>query len=233
LKTDLLAAAIVMIGALSTACASTLPGPRLGSATTFDGLVEVVNARSSAAWMRPNFDLSGYKQVKLEGAGIEYRPVHRRARLGSGNAFPMSDSAKARLKTIVSTAFREELGRSERFELTEETGPDVLLVWGGLLDVVSFVPPTSPGRGDIFLRRIGEATLVVELRDSQTGHTLARILDRRAAEQTGGVMASNTVSNTAEVRRLANRWARLLRQRLDEAPTLVEGVAVQEPQESP
>jgi hypothetical protein len=226
MKTEWLAvtAALGLIGALGVACASTSRAPQLGTETTFDGLVEVVNARASAAWIRPDFDLSGYTRVKLEGAGIEYRPVRGAGRLGS--AFPMSDSAKARLKRVVSTAFHEELAQSERFELTEETGPDVLLIWGGLLDVVSFVPPASSGRGDVFLRRVGEATLVVELRDSQSDSTLARILDRRAAEQSGGVLASNTVSNTAEVRRLANRWARLLRQRLEEAPTLVGGVVV-------
>ena len=121
---------------------------------------------------------------------------------------------------------------AQRFELTEETGPDVLLVWGGLLDVVSFVPPAASGRGDIFLQRIGEATLVVELRDSSSNATLARVLDRRAAERTSGaMMASHTVTNTAEVRRLARRWARLLRQRLDEAPTLRHGDVVEVPDE--
>jgi hypothetical protein len=103
----------------------------------------------------------------------------------------------------------------------------VLLVWGGLLDVLSFVPPATSGRGDIILRRVGEATLVVELRDSESNTVLARVLDRRAAEQVSGRMVSNTVNNTAELRRLAKRWARLLRQRLEEAPTLVGGAVVE------
>lgn len=133
----------------------------------------------------------------------------------------MSQQAQARLARIMREAFESQLARSERFELTEELGPDVLTVWGGLLDVVSFAPPQRAGRNDIFLRRVGEATLVIELRDSETNATLMRIMDRRAAERApGSVMNSNPVTNTADVRRLANAWARLFRQRLDEVPKL-------------
>jgi hypothetical protein len=133
----------------------------------------------------------------------------------------MSQGAQARLAKIMREAFEKQLARSERFELTEEVGPDVLTIWGGLLDVVSFVPPQRAGRDDIFLRRVGEATLVIELRDSETNATLMRIMDRRAAERApGSVMNSNAVTNTADVRRLANAWARLFRQRLDEVPSL-------------
>lgn len=131
----------------------------------------------------------------------------------------MSQEAQARLVKIMREAFERELARSERFELTDEVGPEVLAVWGGLLDVVSFVPPQRAGRDNIFLRRVGEATLVIELRDSETHATLMRIMDRRAAGRSpGSVMISNPVTNAADVRRLANTWARLFRQRLDEVP---------------
>ena len=186
----------------------------------------VENARASAAWINPDFDLSGYSKVKLQGAGIEYRPVRGRSSRASASEFPVSEAAKARLREIMQGAFREEMARSERFELTDQTGPDVLLVWGGLLDVVSRVPPQRAGRGDVFLRSVGEATLVIELRDSESNAVLARIVDRRAAEQISGGFRSNVATNTGEVRRLARTWARLLRQRLDEAPTLRGGVVV-------
>jgi hypothetical protein len=193
----------------------------VGEGKSFDGLVEVVNSRASKAWVHPDFDLSGYTRVRLEGAGIEFRPIRERSSLSrsDGQSYPMSQQAQTRLAKIMREAFEKQLARSERFELTERVGPDVLTVWGGLLDVVSFAPPQRGGRDDIFLRRVGEATLVIELRDSETNATLMRIMDRRAAERApGSVMNSNTVTNTADVRRLANTWARLFRQRLDEVP---------------
>ncbi len=207
-------------------CASTGSGVRkieVGEEKSFDGLVEVTNSRASKAWVRPDFDLSGYTRVRLEGAGIEFRPVSSRSisSRSSREGQPMSQTAQARLAEIMRAAFERELSRSERFELTDEVGPDVLTVWGGLLDVVSFVPPQRAGRDNIFLSRVGEATLVIELRDSETNATLMRIMDRRAANRsTGGIRLSNTVTNSADVRRLANNWARLFRQRLDEVPEL-------------
>lgn len=133
----------------------------------------------------------------------------------------MSQAAQTRLVEIMRKAFETELSRSEHFELTDEVGPDVLTVWGGLLDVVSFIPPQRAGRDNLFLSRVGEATLVIELRDSETNATLMRIMDRQAVNRPmGDVRVSNTVTNSADVRRLANRWARLFRQRLDEVPQL-------------
>ena len=114
-------------------------------------------------------------------------------------------------------AFLDELGKSEKYTLVNESGPDVLLVRGALLDVVSYVPPEPIGRGSIYLSRVGEATLVLEVRDSITEAILVRTVDRRAAEAMGGwLQESNRVTNTSEVRRLAKRWASLLRTRLDE-----------------
>lgn len=206
-------------------CASSGVGERkleVSDQKSFDGLLEVTNSRASKAWVRPDFDLSGYSRVRLEGAGIEFRPVRNRpaSMRASGEGQPMSQTAQTRLAEIMRNAFERELARSERFELTEEVAPDVLTIWGGLLDVVSFVPPQRAGRDNIYLRRVGEATLVIELRDSESNATLMRIMDRRAAERApGSIMNSNPVSNTADVRRLANAWARLFRQRLDEMPT--------------
>ena len=98
----------------------------------------------------------------------------------------------------------------------DEPGPDVLLIRGGLLDVVSYVPPEPMGRTEIFLSRVGEATLVLEIRDSISEAIIARAVDRRAAENVArGFSRSNPVMNRAEVRRMASAWARLLRERLD------------------
>lgn len=202
----------LVIAGLVSSCTSTLDPPVLGSERSFDGLWKVENSQASAAWMRRGLDLSGYTKVRLEGAGVDFRPLATGAR---NRSFPITDSQEARLVQILAEAFRQELGRSERFELVEEKGPDVLTLWGGLIDVVSFVPPERGTRGEVFLRSVGEATLVIELRDAQSRASLARIVDRRAANKTGPPMPSTPVTNWAEVRSVARRWAMLVRTRLD------------------
>ena len=128
----------------------------------------------------------------------------------------MSDKNKESLIEIVSEAFRKEMQKSKHFTGADAPGPDVLIIVGGLHDIVSRVPPDMIGRGDIYLSSVGEATLVLELKDSLSGETIYRAIDRRAAERAGDtMMMSNTVTTKSEVRRLAQRWATRLREGLD------------------
>ena len=206
-------------------CACTTQPPAIDTGpdaeVTFDGLHKVNNAAADEAWAKPGLDLSPYSKVMLDNAGIEYRPGGESGRTSiartRGGPYEVTEEQKERLLSVVTEAFREELARSDRFELVDEPGPDVLLVRGALLDVVSNVPPEPIGLTDIYLTSVGEATLVLELRDSITNAILARAKDRRAAERPGGqLFEANRVTNTTEVRRLAQRWASLLRTRLEE-----------------
>lgn len=215
--------ALPFIAALSYGCVSSTPVIDTGpdAEITFDGLHAIKGGRADHAWARPGLDLSQYSKIKLQGAGIEYRPGGESGRTSvarsRGGPFEVTEKQKERVQAVVEEAFLKELGKSKRFTIVNEAGPDVLLIHAGLLDVVSYVPPEPIGRTDIYLSAVGEATLVLEIRDSLTNAILVRVIDRNAAESIGGTFQeSNRVSNTAEVRRLVKRWASLLRQRLDE-----------------
>lgn len=217
LNKSTLAIVFCLTGLLLGACATQDNSAiQLGEEETFDGLRRVENSRASAAWVRPDIDLSRYTKVRIEGAGMSFRPVTRTG--SSAREFAITDTQKRRMRDVLVEVFTEELQNSTRFQLVEESGPDVLTVWGGLYDVVSNVPPERGARDRIFIDQVGAATLVIELRDSQTDQTLARALDRRAASRAGGTMQrANSASNWAEVRRVARRWATMLRERLDAA----------------
>ena len=198
---------------------------------SYDGLYPMNNTRVDQAWAREDLDLAGYNRFMIQSAGIQYRPV--KASAGSRYAasrgvteFPINLKQRQRLEDALRESFTDELGGSDRLEIVSEPGPDVLLVRGALLDVVSHVPPERTGRGGVFIDSVGEATLLVELVESETGTVLVRALDRRSAEQQGRMTESNSVSNMAEVRRLTRSWARLLRSRLEDILDQL-GVAVE------
>ncbi len=204
------------------ACASPPPSINTGpdAEVTFDGLYEVINSRADKAWAAPGLDLSGYTKLMLVGAGVEYRPGGNTGRTymarSRGGPYEVTEDQKARFEQTVTDAFRQELARSERFMIVDEPGPDVLMIRGALLDVVSYVPPDNiPGRIDVYLTSVGEATLVIELRDSITGAILARAVDRDAADDMVGGLESNRVTNRAEIRRVVQRWARSLREGME------------------
>jgi hypothetical protein len=209
----------VVLVACTTAPPTIQTGPE--AELSFDGLHKVDNSQADVAWARPDFDISGYTKIWPLGAGIEYRQVKDRGRStmarSQGGPYFIDDKSRAQFEELVGKVFREELEKIEKYELVDEPGPDVLMVRGGLLDVTSYVPPDPVGgRSVVFLSSVGEATLVLELRDSETGTILARSIDRRAAETIGGTFTrSNSVTNSAEARRLIRFWATRLREGLD------------------
>lgn len=203
-------------------CAQTPPTMQQGpdAETTFDGLVRIDNARFKDVWADPDIDFSQYNKVIVGEAAFEFQAVKKttsaHSRTSSDTKFWMSDDQKQKLIDIVSGVFREEMKNSEHFTSADAPGPDVLILVGGLHDIISRVPPEIIGRNEIYLASVGEATLVIEARDSLSGETIYRALDRRAAERVGGQpIQSNTVTNASEVRRLARRWATRLREGLD------------------
>jgi hypothetical protein len=214
---------VLAIFAVSAACTTTPPTIQAGpnAEESFDGLHKVDHSQADFAWARLDFDLSGYTKILPIDSGVAYTPAKNRGRSSMersrGGPYFIDDETRARFEEAVREVFAEELQKVERFELVTEPGPDVLIVRSALLDVVSYVPEESiSSMSSIYLRSVGEATLVLELRDSETGAILARSIDRRAASNMGGdLQESNSVTNAAEVRRLIRFWGSRLREGLD------------------
>lgn len=216
-------AAMALAGCSSTATFQTGEDAEV----TFDGLTRMEGTVMDVVWARTDIDLTAYRKVMFDRIGVEYRDVGNAPFSGRGGStgtsvsrrnvseFNLAPETKAAFEEEISAAFREEMARSEVFEIVEEEGPDVLLIRGGLHDVVSRVPPEITGRSRIFIDSVGEATLVLEIRNSQSNAIYARGVDRRAAGSSAMMQESNQVTNRAEVRRLGRQWGRLLRNGLD------------------
>jgi len=207
---------------LAAGCASKEPQLQTGpdAEVSYDGLVRVDYSNFTYTWAEPDVDVARYTKILPRRAEFEFRAVRKttstEATRSNQREFPISETDQQRLVEVVSEAFQEELANSERFTLTDTPGPDVLILTGTLLDIVSLVPPERGGRNDVYLTRIAEATLVLELADSQSGETLVRAVERGAAERPGNMaVRANAATSWAEVRRLAKRWAVRLREGLD------------------
>ncbi len=189
--------------------------------TTFDGLVEIKKGVFKRSWVDPDVDLTQYTKILPGGAHFEFRAVKKGSSTSisrmNQREFYISDSNQQKLIDTVSQIFAEEVAKSKHFTIVDEAGPDVLVLRGGLLDIVSRVPPDLIGRGEIYLSSVGEATLVLELLDSLSGETIYPGVERKVARSSSidNMMPSNTVTTWAEVRRWARRWATRLRDGLD------------------
>jgi hypothetical protein len=211
----------VIIGCLLliSACA-TEPVMQQGpnAETSYDGLVKVDKTIMDLVWIKPGLDLKHYNKILPVSAGIEYRAVKDVSRMAARNSstteFPLDEKQKAKIAAAISESFQSELQKLKHYTFADKPGPDTLIVVGKLLDLVSNVPPEPMGRGGIYLTKLGEATLVIEFHDSQSGETLLRAIDRDAIEP-AFVSESNVVTNTGELKRFARSWARLIREGLD------------------
>lgn len=204
-----------------------LPGQAMGqqiepnAEVSYDGLHKIKNAAFRYAWSDPEADWARYDKIIPGGAQFQFRAVKKTSSTRAASAtseFWIDDKTKEKLTAEVSAVFADELAKSERFTVVDKPGPDVLIIRGGLGDIVSRVPPDQAGRHEVYLSSVGEATLLLEVVDSMSGEVLFRGLERRSAERTGP-MRSSTATTYSEVRRLARRWGEKLRKGLDALPT--------------
>ena len=211
---------LILIGlAFGLAACESTPMMQSGpdAEVTFDGLVAVDGTRMDDVWVKPGAALGAYDKVKLVGYGMTFKPardVRTPSQIARADNFPLSDRQKEQLRAIVIEEFLTELRKSENYEIVSEDGPGVLVLEGMLMDVVSKIPPETPSRASYYLTELGSATLVLNLSDSVTGEPLARVVDRKTAENFR-MEESNSVRNSSEVRRAMSQWAVSMREGLD------------------
>jgi len=210
---------IITLGLLTSCATSTTPtvqqGP--GAEVTYDGLHRLNDTILDKVWLKPDIDLSQYDKLLVEGAGIQYRPLKRYSRKsGDDGAFPLTEQQKEKLRQAVGEVMLEEISRTKNYSITDQPGRGVLKITLGLIDVVSRIPPERVStRGGIYLSDLGSAVLVMELRDSRTNESLARVVDGTRVEPVV-MQKSNPVTNINEVKRSARRWGSRIRTSLDE-----------------
>lgn len=222
MKTTLrkLSGAMLLGGAvLATSLACAAPQLQSNSELTYDGLQRLERSSMDMAWVKLDINLSSYTKIMVVPAQMSFKAVRNPGLRSNATEFPLSEHQKQTLRDTLTSVFVEELGKLKHYQVVTQPGPDVLQVQGAILDVVSHVPPQQAGRGGTILRDIGEATLVVELRDSMSNEILARAVDHRTVSASRP-MKSTSINNLAEVRFAARHWASMLGKRLEQFSSL-------------
>jgi hypothetical protein len=113
--------------------------------------------------------------------------------------------------------FTEELTKNG-YPVVDESGDDVLRVSAAIVNLYITAPEKmSAGRSRTYTTSAGHMTLIAELRDSVTGKLMARAVDSVQGRDTGNFQITNSVTNMSSARTALIKWARVLREGLDEA----------------
>lgn len=188
---------------------------------SFDGLVLLQVDDFDHVYVQPDAALNDYTSVILVKGEARFKKNWKR-NYESKNRRRIRESDLTRIKTKVidelDDVFREELETNKTLALTEQPGPQTLIVRPSLINLDVAAPDIrTTARTYNYTSNAGEATLVLEVFDSVSGDVLARVIDRQEARDHDYYKLTSSVTNRADARKLFRRWADRLHQQLVKA----------------
>jgi hypothetical protein len=190
-----------------------------------DGNLELVEkSRRTEIFADPDVDWSVYARIRLDPATVAFRKNWQRDQ-NRTQPFKIKTDDMERIKSELSAlfdeVFSEELTANGGYVMVDENGDDVLRIAPQIVDLDVYAPDSrsSPGMSRSYADSVGRMTLKLEMFDSVTGDLIATASDSREAPRRGYMQWTNSVTNRAEAKRMLERWARDLREGLDEART--------------
>jgi hypothetical protein len=189
--------------------------------TEWDGLARVKSKSLDHLYKLPEADFSGYKRVRLDPIEVEFDKNWKPNASERSPSRRLTDSDLEKIKKTLAEEFRkvftEELTK-HGYTVVHEDGDDVLRVSAAIVNLYINAPEKmSAGRSRTYTTSTGHMTLVAELRDSVTGKLMARAVDSVQGRNTGSFQISNSVTNLGDARTALSKWARVLREGLDDA----------------
>jgi hypothetical protein len=207
-------ATILLSASFGTAVADDLP-------ESWDGLVEVKAKKMDAAYLLPGADFRPYTKVIVDPTQVAFRKDWIRSQndrrdLSRNVSQEDADKILAAARSNFDDIFAEAFTKAG-YAVVTAPGPDVLRISTAVVNLYVNAPDImTAGRSYSFTAEAGEATLVLETRDSQTGALMARVLDRRETRGTGTMQMSTSTSNLSEFRSLFKQWAGIAVKGMDE-----------------
>jgi hypothetical protein len=189
------------------------PAALAGQPDTWDGLTKVASKKFDAVYLLPGADFRAYSKIMLDPTEVAFeknwlRDYNDQAdfsrRLSQSDAQEMLGEVQQGFEEI----FRKTLAAAG-LQIVQAPGPDVMRVRTGVLNLRVVAPDVmAPGRSVTFSREAGQATLVVEARDSLSGALLGRAVDSRIVGD-GAPYRRNSVTNRSDFERLFQQWAKI------------------------
>lgn len=215
----------VAVAAVALSVGSIVRAEKSASTDSWDGLVEVKGKRMDKVFVAPGADFRPYTKILLDQTEVAFdkdwqknmndtRSVSRK--IDDTEAAKIMEAASSNF-TDVWTKALEKAG----YKVVTATGPDVLRVSPAIINLYINAPDQmEAGRVTSYTAEAGEATLVLEVRDSRTNALLGRVLDRREAGSSMTMQQTSRVTNRADFRMLFQQWASIAGKGLDELKEL-------------
>ena len=188
---------------------------------SIEGLELVEKDRRGEIYADREADWSIFSQIQLETATVSFRRNWQRDQ-NRYDPWTVKDrdveNIKSGLSELFHDVFTEELSANGGYKMSDSTGEDVMLIKPRIVDLDISAPDTMRmGVSRSYSEQAGRMTLMLEIYDSLSGALIAKVSHRQDAPRYGYMQWTTSVSNSAEARRMLQKWATALRVRLDEA----------------
>lgn len=224
MRLTLVGLSALLASLLLSACNSTPAAPEFSSdpdAVMMDRLRLVTNAQVGLAFVDPDADLADFSRVLLDPLDLSSVDITQPDTTGSTarrTKWELTDSTRGSLQTAFKEVFERELTETGDYEIVTEAGPNVLRVSAA---ITALAPSATMddnrsrhvGRTRVYTEGAGSMSVAFVMADAENGEVFAVIKDTRSGSPVWGV--NNSVSNMGDVRFMFNRWARMLRARMD------------------
>ena len=200
----------LLVLALSMLGCAAEPPTAISSTVNYEGLADVKRPNFDVAQIRPDTRFSAYDGLIVSAPELAFQTPDR-----SQKQFPLDESQKRRFEVVLADAFTQEFSNLQNLDLADQPGPNVLELTVRVENITATVPSGQRTQIGFALTAVGEATLVLELRDSQSQQILARGVDTRAVEGAALGQDGGVVTRWEDVEKLCSRWASMTRSRLD------------------
>lgn len=207
-------AALALLACFGVAAAEDQP-------QSWDGLVEVKPKRMDAAFLLPGADFRPYTKVMIDPTQVAFQKdwmkrMNDTRDLSRRVSQEEADQILAAARTNFDEVFAEEFAKAG-YAVVQARGADVLRVSTAVVNLYINAPDVgTSARSTTYTTEAGEATLFVEVRDSQSGALMGRVLDRKETRGIAGPTQANRATNAAEFRNLFRAWAGTTIQGLEE-----------------
>jgi hypothetical protein len=186
-----------------------------------DGMKLVEKSRRGELYADPGIDWTTYEAIILDSATVAFRKNWQRDQnRDTANKVRTEDMEriKSEMSTMFDEVFSEELTGNGGYQLTEAPADNVMRITPQIVDLDVYAPDTrSAMRTESYTEQAGRMTLKLEIYDSVTGDLIARASHRQEAPRKGYMQWTTAVTNRVEFKRMMERWAKDLRERLDDA----------------
>ena len=188
--------------------------------SSLEGLVKVPRSRADLVYLAPGVDFRTYTKVMLDPTEVAFRRnflrnYNRSTGLGRRISDEEANEVMERVRNSFGTIFADTY-REAGYEVVTQPGADVLRLRTGVLNLFVNAPdqPTA-ARVRSYSVEAGEATLVIEARDSLSNALLGRAFDQRLIGE-GSAAMRNSASNQADFEQMFRYWARTSLRGLEE-----------------